>query len=191
MRAKVAFETPWFSVEELAPGQESNPFDGPFYRLRMPDGVICLILDEADRFVMVRQFRPAIQAATLEFPAGAIDPGETVAEAAARELREETGHVCPILLPLGAGGLYINRVANTEHFMLGLGARPLADWRPEPGVERVFLPRAAFPALVTAGGFAQVAALAAVVMADVRLGLPLLTAPLERLTEAVRRAAGA
>jgi len=36
-------------------------------------------------------FQPAIDAISVEFPAGLIDAGETPAEATLRELREETG----------------------------------------------------------------------------------------------------
>ena len=43
--------------------------------------------------VLVRQFRPPLDTATLELPAGLIDPGETPSQAAERELCEETGLV--------------------------------------------------------------------------------------------------
>jgi ADP-ribose pyrophosphatase len=40
---------------------------------------------------MIRQFRYALQADFIEFPAGKVDPGENVLETAKRELREEIG----------------------------------------------------------------------------------------------------
>lgn len=43
--------------------------------------------------LLVEQFRPPVQTTTLEFPAGLIDAGETIEQAALRELREETGYV--------------------------------------------------------------------------------------------------
>lgn len=42
--------------------------------------------------LLVEQFRPPLQQAVLEFPAGLIDPGEDVTQTAVRELREETGY---------------------------------------------------------------------------------------------------
>ena len=43
--------------------------------------------------LVVQQFRPPVNAVTLELPAGLIDPGETAEMAAIRELKEETGYV--------------------------------------------------------------------------------------------------
>ena len=66
---------------------------GPFYTYHRKDFVVIVALDEEGRFVCVRQFRQGIRQVTTEFPAGGMEEGETPAEAAARELREETGYV--------------------------------------------------------------------------------------------------
>lgn len=61
-----------------------------------PD-IVCvvpfLVSEDEDDFnvVMLKQFRPPVGGYQLEFPAGIINPGESVQNAAARELREETG----------------------------------------------------------------------------------------------------
>jgi ADP-ribose pyrophosphatase len=57
-----------------------------------PDGVVLIILNEArSRVLLNREFRPAVGKVVYNFPAGLIDAGETAEQAAARELREETG----------------------------------------------------------------------------------------------------
>lgn len=48
--------------------------------------------DGQPRVLLVQQYRPAVDAVTVELPAGLIDAGETPAQAALRELREETGY---------------------------------------------------------------------------------------------------
>jgi 8-oxo-dGTP pyrophosphatase MutT (NUDIX family) len=46
--------------------------------------------------ILVRQFRPPVGSYTVELPAGLIDEGETPAQAAVRELHEETGLVAEV-----------------------------------------------------------------------------------------------
>ena len=50
-----------------------------------------------DQVVCVKQFRPPIDAYTIELPAGLIDPEEDPAQAAVREFNEETGYVGKVM----------------------------------------------------------------------------------------------
>jgi 8-oxo-dGDP phosphatase len=58
-----------------------------------PGAVAVVALDEADRVLMIRQYRHPVGALLWEIPAGLRDvPGEPVLSAAERELREEAGY---------------------------------------------------------------------------------------------------
>lgn len=45
------------------------------------------------KVVLVRQFRPPTGGVCVEFPAGLVDPNDTIESCALRELKEETGYV--------------------------------------------------------------------------------------------------
>ena len=60
--------------------------------------------------VLVKQYRPPLDAFTIELPAGLIDAGETPQQCAIRELKEETGYIAKLsdcqlsgTLPLSPG----------------------------------------------------------------------------------------
>ena len=53
-----------------------------------PESVVVVALD-AGELVAVRQTRPGARGQTLELPSGKLEPGETPAQAAERELAEE------------------------------------------------------------------------------------------------------
>lgn len=64
-------------------------------RENTPDGVIIysVVKDKAgvEKVVLIRQYRYPIDDYIYEFPAGLVDAGEDYAQAAIRELKEETG----------------------------------------------------------------------------------------------------
>ena len=57
--------------------------------------ILAVLKDSSNdpKTIIVRQYRPPLDAYTIELPAGLIDEGETYAKAALRELKEETGYV--------------------------------------------------------------------------------------------------
>ena len=64
---------------------------------RRKAAVIAAITRESSSLILIRQFRVPFGTDVFEFPAGLIDDGETAAEAAQRELLEETGYSGQIL----------------------------------------------------------------------------------------------
>lgn len=58
-----------------------------------PGAVVVLAFLESGNLLFERQFRYPLGKVFLELPAGKIDPGEEIAQTAARELLEETGFI--------------------------------------------------------------------------------------------------
>ena len=68
--------------------------------VRQRGSVAALPVHPDGRVVLVRQYRYAVDSLVWELPAGRIDPGETPAEGARRELEEEVGLRSGTLEPL-------------------------------------------------------------------------------------------
>ena len=91
-----------------------------------PGAIVVAALDDRGRVLMVRQYRHAAGESLLELPAGTIEPGESPAATAARELQEETGFRAQELML--AGGYYSAPGFCTEFLHLFI-ARQLAPHR--------------------------------------------------------------
>lgn len=77
-----------------------------------PNGVTIYSLLE-DKVVLVRQYRYPLGGYVYEFPAGLVEPGEDIADAAVREMYEETGLVfAPI--PSSFSRPYFSSVGMTD-----------------------------------------------------------------------------
>ena len=68
--------------------------------IRHGGSVAILAFPEPGVLLLERVWRYAVEAATLEIPAGTLEPGEDPADCAARELAEETGYRAARLEPL-------------------------------------------------------------------------------------------
>jgi ADP-ribose pyrophosphatase len=77
-------------VEEVA--HDPSGFEIKRAIIKHPGSAVMMAVDGNDRVLLVRQFRLPAEQELWELPAGRLDPGESVLEAAKRELREETGY---------------------------------------------------------------------------------------------------
>jgi 8-oxo-dGTP pyrophosphatase MutT (NUDIX family) len=73
---------------------------------------------EGKKFVMVRQWRHGVKEISLEFPGGVFEPGENAAEAAARELQEETAFKAGKIQKIGEFNPNPAIMSNRVHFFL-------------------------------------------------------------------------
>lgn len=124
----------------------ASPVDGhvhPFVVIDAPDWVNVLALTDDDTWVLVRQFRFGTRTTTLELPGGAVDRGEDLVAAGARELLEETGYAGDAKL-IGVVAPNPAILSNRCGTVLVTGARRVAEPKPDPNelIEVVTMPRA-------------------------------------------------
>ncbi len=103
---------------------QSGNVIAPYYVLSYPDWVFVVALTPDDHLVLVEQYRHGAATSCLEVPAGAIEPSDADAVAAARrELAEETGFTADEFRVVSC--LYANPANQTNrvHTVLATGCR--------------------------------------------------------------------
>lgn len=125
----------------------------PYYSLDMLDYVSVVATSSDGTFILVRQFRPAVEASTLELPAGHVEPGQEPEAAARTELAEETGYHAAQVRLVGCLKPDTGRLANRMWVYCATGAERAAGWRPETGVDVVIATPAEVAAWLRDGTF--------------------------------------
>ncbi len=159
----VVFKTPWFEILS-----KRSPADGqPHYSIRAPDFVAIVALTPQKELLMVRQFRSAVGAMTLELPAGHVETGETPEIAARKELAEETGYEADRFELIATLSPSTARFTNRMWCFFAANVRPQPAPHLEAGLEPV-LYRKGFAALLQENDFYSSGSCAALFAAAVR-----------------------
>ena len=107
---------------------------------------------DAERVLMVRQHRFIADRWTWEMPTGGVHDGETVEQAAQRELAEEAGVHAGVLEPLGSYHTSKSSIDETAHLFIGRSLVPAeATADASEQIERHRLPFADVVAMVLDG----------------------------------------
>lgn len=150
---KATVLSPWVTVceKEVCFREGSDP--EVYHSVTQADYVAIFAVTTDRGIPIVRQYRPAVEAYTWEFPAGTLDPGETPAVAAARELREETGLQAEQLYEIGAYHPDTGRLSVQSTGFFAVCHRLASDQAVEPDLEVRFVSSDELFAMVRAGEF--------------------------------------
>jgi 8-oxo-dGTP pyrophosphatase MutT (NUDIX family) len=145
--------SPWVDLiareVEFSQGVERQIYHSVLTR----DYVVILAVTPDGHIPLVRQYRPAVEEFTLEFPAGTIDAGEDAGTTARRELLEETGFPAKAVHPLGVNKTDTGRLSNRVHSYFIETAAQIHDFKPEEGVTVRLVTPSGFVHLLRTGEF--------------------------------------
>ena len=130
--------SPWVSLIEKQVQFDADRVE-VYHSVVQADYVAVLAVTGKGLVPIVKQYRPAVEAFTWEFPAGTLDDGEEPLHAAARELLEETGLRATSLHPIGAYYPDTGRLSVRSTGFFATCGDPADARSPEPGIELRFV----------------------------------------------------
>jgi ADP-ribose pyrophosphatase len=126
--------SPW--VELIARSVDFGRAGEPetYHAVNQADYVGMWAMTPDGRSVVVRQYRPAVERHTWEFPAGMVDGAEEADVTCVRELQEETGLLARRVHALGTYAPDTARLSNAFHAFFVETEEPGGNFTPEHGM---------------------------------------------------------
>lgn len=166
LKKELIARTRFFGVEQLEL-RFSNGVERVYERLRAPTipAVMMVPLLDDNTVLLIREYSGGTENYQLTLPKGAMDPGETVAQAANRELMEEVGYGANRFTPLKKLSLSPGYMGHMINVMLAedLYEQRLEGDEPEP-LEVVAHPLEDLDSLIAREDFTESRAIAALYM---------------------------
>ena len=160
--------SPWVTLiareVEFSPDAESETY----HSIETFDYVIVLAQAPDGRIPLVRQYRPAVEDFTFEFPGGIIDTAEGAAGTATRELLEETGFPSKTVHLMGVTKNDAGRLGNRVHSYFIETEPQMLNFQPEEGVAIHIVTPSELVQMIIGGSFDAQANLGTLLLAEIR-----------------------
>ena len=159
----------WVTLHERSVVDQPNEAPAIFHSLGLDDYVTAVAVSDENEIIVVRQFRPALNAYSLELPGGLLETDESPKEAVLRELHEETGFYNPsAVFELGTFSPDPGRLENLLWGYFVCGVSQDSNWSPEKGVQKLTYSKDSFFEMIEAGDFNNAQHLALVGLSRIR-----------------------
>jgi 8-oxo-dGTP pyrophosphatase MutT (NUDIX family) len=164
---RVVYANSWITVrEDSVIRPDGQP--GIYGVVEIPPSVGVVALTERDEIALVSQWRYTLGKMSLEIPTGGSEAGETILQAAGRELAEETGLTAATWIPLGSIDNSNGVTTDVSHIFLARGLAALPGGQRRQGdeeIEVVWMPFGQAVEAVLAGGVTESVSVAGIVKA--------------------------
>ncbi len=132
LESRYIIQRPWLTARVDRVQLPNGVIHPEHYVLEYPDWVNVIAITTDDQFVMIRQYRHAMDQVLIELCAGVSEEGETPEQSARRELLEETGYGGGTWTEILTIGQNPSICDNITHCFLAEGVQRLADQALEP-----------------------------------------------------------
>lgn len=155
IRKNVLHETPWITLIEKEVENLHDQKHWTHYSVTQSDYVTVFARTPSGKIPVVRQYRPAVEAFTYEFPSGLLEVGETPEQCVPRELEEECGVKMLSLSSLGKFFPDSGRFNNHIHNFYAKVSEKDPNAAVEAGIEVFFWTDAELKAKIRSGEFSH------------------------------------
>lgn len=178
IESRYLIRDPWMVLRADHCETASGVTVDPYYVQEPHDWVQIVAFDSRDRILITRQYRHGAALICAEFPCGTVERGEEPAQAARRELLEETGCTAQDLWPLSSLSPNPARYSNKIHAFIAINTQPVQAQHLDKTeeIEFGFLSLPEVLSLIDQGAFPQALHLANLFLALRRRGLLSLSA---------------
>ena len=90
--SEIFLKTPFFTIYKKNYLRSNDSIINDYYLIKKPESVHMLAVTKKRKVLLVKHYRPGVDEAAIEIPAGYVEKGETLRIACERELMEETGY---------------------------------------------------------------------------------------------------
>lgn len=128
LKSEYVIRDRWISLRADTCRMPSGKIVAPYYVLEYPDWVNAVAITKENEMILVQQYRHGCGKTLLELPSGCMEISDkSPAEAAKRELLEETGYTCKEFIDLGAISANPSNHNNLSHCFLGMDAELVSE----------------------------------------------------------------